>query len=186
MENEEPLIDSAMDRDEALAGIEIPADIEKHLMLVPLLHYGFDNKLHQGQVVIHENLAEDIVAIFSELRAMRYQIEKLIPIVVYGWDDEASMQDNNSSAFNYRPIYGTATLSNHSLGRAIDINTFINPYYMRDGTIIPVGATYNPKDPHAITASSPIVTFFKSRGWHWGGDEWDDRTDWQHFAKTDM
>lgn len=42
---------------------------------------------------------------------------------------KTSMEDNNSSAFNYRPIEGTDRPSKHALGTAIDINTLYNPYY---------------------------------------------------------
>ena len=46
----------------------------------------------------------------------------------YDADDEASMSDNNSSAFNFRFISHTTTISKHGLGMAVDINTLYNPY----------------------------------------------------------
>jgi peptidoglycan L-alanyl-D-glutamate endopeptidase CwlK len=142
MISQTPIIDSNYSRSEALEGLEIPSDVEQSLVVIPILHYGFDARVHQGQLVIHEALAEEVSSIFTNLLEDQYPIEKILPVVAYHWDDEASMQDNNSSAFNYRAIFGTTTLSNHSLGRAIDINPWFNPYYTRDGTIIPVGSHY--------------------------------------------
>lgn len=46
----------------------------------------------------------------------------------YDADDEASMSDNNSSAFNFRFISHTTKISKHGLGMAVDINTLYNPY----------------------------------------------------------
>jgi hypothetical protein len=147
------------------------------LSLISVRYLSFDGALHEGQVVIHESLADDVHAAFEELLVYGFPIAKAIPIVRYDWDDEASMQDNNSSGFNYRAIAGTARLSNHAFGRALDINTFLNPY-VRGEYVAPKGASYDPTRPGAIAPGIALV--FKSRGWAWGGD-WTDRKDWQHF-----
>jgi hypothetical protein len=175
----QPIIDSAMSFEEAIAGTGAPDEVRRALSLIAVRYLSFDGALHEGQIVVHESLAADIRIAFGELRARSFPIAKAIPIVHYDWDDEASMQDNNSSAFNYRPIAGTDRLSNHALGRALDINTFLNPY-VRGEIVAPKGATYDPAHPGAVTPE--IAAIFKSRGWRWGGD-WTDRKDWQHFEK---
>ena len=48
-------------------------------------------------------------------------------------DDEASMEANNTPAFNYRTVEGRDELSKHALGMAIDINPLMNPYVREDG-----------------------------------------------------
>jgi hypothetical protein len=92
------------------------------------------------------------------------------------------MDDNNTSAFNYRNVANTNRLSNHSYGRAIDFNPFTNPAVYSDGKISPQGAKYNKNKPGTLTQESELVKFFKSKGWQWGGD-WNSLKDYQHFDK---
>ena len=181
MSDDTPIIDSAMSFEEAIAGITIPAEILENLALVDVQYVSFDGLLHQGQLIIHKELAEDVKERFAELLALHFPIQKIIPIVQYGWDDIASMEDNNSSGFNYRVILGTDRLSNHSYGRAIDINTSTNPYNAIDGSILPKGAVYDVTEPGTFVADSSAVGVFTSYGWTWGGS-WTE-PDWQHFEK---
>jgi peptidoglycan L-alanyl-D-glutamate endopeptidase CwlK len=97
------------------------------------------------------------------------------------WDDELSMEANNTSAFNYREITGGGRLSNHAYGRAIDINTFQNPY-IKNGIVLPHGAKYDPSVAGTLTADHPIVRAFLQLGWVWGGN-WTSPKDYQHFEK---
>ena len=145
-------------------------------------YLSFDGKEHQGQLVVDSRVVGDIEKIFLNLLVIRFPIEKIIPITKYAWDDEASMQDNNTSAFNYRKIMGTDRLSNHSLGLAVDINPLYNPYYAYDGNVYPSKATYDSKVPGTITAGSEIVALFTSLGWTWLGER-EDHKDYQHFEK---
>lgn len=168
--------------EEALHGLEIPEEIRNDLVLIDLPYISFVGTEEIGQLVVHQDLESDLKAIFAELVALRFPIEKMIPIVAYDWDDERSMQDNNTSAFNYRLIIGTGEISNHSWGRAIDINPRLNPYHARDGNVYPYGAVLNPSVPGTITADSPVIPLFTSRGWVWGGT-WKGREDYQHFQK---
>lgn len=132
---------------------------------------------------MHSDIALNLKEIFNELLELKFPIEKVIPLVKYNWSDDKSMEDNNSSAFNYRVIYGTDRLSNHSYGRAIDINPKLNPYIPVDGNTFPKGATYNPNIPGTIIDNSEIIKAFISRGFEWGGN-WTSLKDWQHFEKT--
>ncbi len=170
-----------MSLDEALAGKEVPSEIRESLVLLALPYLSFTGEVCEGHLVVHESVADETREVFNTLFAKRFPIEKMVPVVAYGWDDDASMADNNTSAFNYRLIYGTDRLSNHSYGRAIDINPLQNPYVRRDGVVVPTGAVYDTNVPGTVTAE--IADLFRSRGWVWGGD-WTDRKDWQHFEKT--
>ena len=173
-----PIIDSAITLDEALFGLEIPTEIKNALTIIEVQYISFDELLHQGQIVLHKDLAQDIIEIFKKLHEARFPIQHAIPIAAYNWDDEASMQANNTSAFNYRIIYGTDRLSNHSYGRAIDINPLFNPYTAIDGSVQPLGATYDPSKPGTIRYGDLVVSAFEARGWHWLAEQ-----DWQHFDK---
>ncbi len=169
-----------MTLDETLAGKEIPEDIKKDLLLVTIPYLSFDNAVQQGHLVVHANVAEEVQNIFKKLSEIRFPIARIIPTHVYEWDDNASMAANNTSAFNYRVIFGTNRLSNHSYGRAIDINPMQNPYTQHNGVIVPSGARHDPTQQGTITVE--IASLFKSFGWQWGGD-WQERKDWQHFEK---
>jgi len=120
--------------------------------------------------------------IFGDLLKQEFPIDKMIPIAAYNWDDEASMQDNNTSAFNYRSIIATDTLSKHSFGRALDINPKLNPYYAYDGEVYPKGARYDSALPGTLVDGSSAVRTFTERGWQWLGSR-ERHQDYQHFEK---
>jgi peptidoglycan LD-endopeptidase CwlK len=171
-----------MNLEEALKGLEVPDEIREELVVITVPYISFEGTSNEGQVVAHKKVLEELKEIFSELHALGFPIHRITPISAYGWDDEASMAANNTSAFNYRLIYGTQELSNHARGLAVDINPLINPYTARDLSIHPEGAEYIPARPGTFTAESAAVNAFLSRGWKWGGD-WPVK-DWHHFYKV--
>lgn len=178
----ELIIDSDMSFKEAIEGTNAPKDVIDNLVLLNVKYYSFDNIIHQGQLIIHKEVESDIKEIFDLILKIKFPIKKVIPIVKYGWDDDSSMADNNSSAFCYRFVAGTKRLSNHALGRAIDINPFNNPVLHEKGKIEPEGALYKPELPGTFTSKNPIVQEFIKRGWRWGGD-FNSFKDYHHFDK---
>lgn len=184
-----PVIDSAMTEREAFDGLDpkCPDEIRKRQRLITVKYYSTDGQVHQGQLVLDAELVGDIKRVFALALKERFPIHSVIPISDRRfrkegrWDDELSMEANNTSSFNYREITGGGRLSNHAYGRAVDINTFLNPYIKGD-LILPRGATYNPRVAGTFTAESPIVREFLRLGWMWGGN-WSDRKDYQHFEK---
>ncbi len=179
---EKIIIDSDTTFEEAVSGKDIPPDIKDSLGIIDIIHWSFDNRPHQGQLIVHKKLIDEVGRIFAFLKDRKFPIAKIIPVSKYDWSDEKSMEDNNSSAFNYRFIYMTNELSNHSYGRAIDINPFFNPYVARDYSIHPRGARYLPEKPGTIFDGGPVVEIFDKYGWQWGG-RYKDRKDWHHFEK---
>ena len=91
------------------------------------------------------------------------------------------MEDNNTSAYNYRFIENTTKLSNHSYGMAIDINPKYNPMIIKNKTY-PTNGEYSEKNIGTINKNSELVKIFKKRGWKWGGD-YKSLKDFQHFEK---
>lgn len=160
-----------------------PQKILDHQTLLTVEFYSFDKKIHQGQILLAKDLRDDIEQLFSLILKEKFPIQSVIPMghPLFHWDDELAMQANNTSAFNYRYISGTSQLSNHALGRAIDINPLQNPF-IKGEIVQPKNAVYDVKTPGTIVANSFIVQFLKDRGWDWGGD-WNDRKDYQHFEK---
>ncbi len=182
-ENKENIIiDSDMTFEQALSGTKAPEEIIDSLILLDVEYYSFDNKLHKGQLVINKYVRDDITAIFQLMKDIKFPVNKVVPIVKYNWSDDASMSDNNTSAFCYRFVAGTERLSNHSFGRAIDINPYLNPVIYESGKISPDGAKYEPKKPGTFYEDHPIVKEFKKRGWRWGGD-FKSFKDYHHFDK---
>ena len=180
-----PIVDSALTFENAIAGTSAPQAVIDTLVLVDVEYLSFDGLLHRGQIVVHTAAAADVCAVFQELRERSFPIEKVIPVVAYDWDDEASMADNNSSAFNYRRILETDRLSNHSFGLALDINPRLNPFISRSKKIYPKGAVYDPNVPGTFRAGDDAVRAFVNRGWYWGG-AWQSVVDWQHFERTSL
>lgn len=176
------IIDSAVDFAGAVAGSAAPREILQELRLVDVRYRGFDGLSHAGQLVIRSELAAEIAELFALLADWEFPIRRVVPIVRYGWSDEASMAADNSSAFNYRLIAGTERLSRHAAGRAVDINPFENPAVTPDGRIRPAGALYRPGMPGTFVGGDPVVLAFTERGWRWGGD-FEHLRDYHHFEK---
>lgn len=161
-----------------------------NLRYLRVLHMGFDGKTHIGELIVNQAVEEDILEIMTELYQNAYPIEKMVLIDNYSAEDEPSMSDNNSSAFNYRVISGTNKLSKHSLGLAIDLNPRYNPY-VRTGEngkaiVEPAnGAAYTDRTvdfPYKIDENDLSYQLFTEHGFTWGGS-FHSLKDYQHFEK---
>ncbi len=93
---------------------------------------------------------------------------------------------NITGSFNCREVTDQpGILSQHSFGRAIDINPFINPY-VKGNLIIPTNSKkhisrFQP-EKGKIIPNTFVVHIFEKYGWDWGGN-WYDILDYQHFEK---
>ena len=155
------------------------------LRLIDLDYLGFDGSTHRGQLVVNEDVVDEVIAIFGDLKRLRYPIETMRTVDHYpGADDELSMRDNNTSAFNCRALGDGWSL--HAYGRAIDINPLINPYIDSTGDLQPTtAARYLDRgrdDLGLLHDGDAAVQAFTSRGWRWGGD-WSNPIDYQHFER---
>ena len=158
------------------------------LRLITVTCVDFDQKPYLGQMILHKNLADEVLEIFQEIYDARFPIQRMRLIDEYGADDTLSMEDNNTSAFNYRLVEGSANLSKHAYGYALDINPVQNPYILRGRDYVSPGEgrAYTDRTdirPGMITDGDVVHRAFKSRGWTWGGD-WINTIDYQHFQKT--
>jgi len=150
-------------------------------------YLGFDGKVHRGDLIVAEDLAAEVIETFEQLLQLLYPIEKIRTVDNYpAADDELSMEDNNTSAFNCRDIPGTGRWSQHAFGRAIDVNPRLNPYIDRTGAFQPKNAApyldRSRTDPGLLHAEDPVVRAFTDRGWRWGG-YWRTPIDYQHFER---
>ena len=185
-----PIIDSNMTLEQAFEGIskDCPLYIRNRQQLISVKYYSFDNEIHQGQLVIDRDLVNDIEFAFQEALKEKYPINSVIPISYLSfrkdgkWDDNLSMEANNTSCFNYREITGSRSLSLHARGRAIDINPVQNPY-INGNVKLPFNSEYNITAKGTLTRENIIVRTLLSRGWVWGGD-WASPKDYQHLEKV--
>jgi D-alanyl-D-alanine carboxypeptidase len=155
------------------------------LRLVNVSYWDFAGKPQTGSLVVHGFWAPSMVSVFSKLFAAKFPIERMVPIEAYGGDDDKSVLDNNTSAFNCRTVAGTSRYSRHSYGLAIDINPVQNPYVRSNGTVMdPNARKYidrSRNEPGMIKRGDVVVTAFSDIGWKWGG-QWNRTKDYQHFS----
>lgn len=162
------------------------------LSYLKMLYYGFDGNTYVGEMIVNRKIESDVLQIFKTLYENQYPIEKMVLIDDYNADDLLSMEDNNTSAFNYRTISGSDKLSNHSYGMAIDLNPKYNPYVKTasDGSVLcqPEGgreyADRSKNFAHKIDENDLAYRLFTEAGFTWGGS-WNSVKDYQHFEKED-
>ncbi len=153
------------------------------LRLITMNHWGFDGEVHRGELVVHADVADDIVTTFGEMYAARFPILRMERIEVYDGDDDASMAADNTSAFNCREITGGGAMSLHSWGIAVDINPLENPYVRGDVVEPPAGQAFLDRTnvrQGMIVAGDAVTQAFAAVGFTWGGD-WTRLKDYQHF-----
>ena len=175
------------------------------LAYLQLDHLTFDGTA-RGELVVAAALAPRTAWLFRRLWRLGFPVRQLRLVDDFAASDEASMAADNSSAFNFRVIAGTDQLSQHALGRAIDLNPVENPWRklasLRPGPrpvgepvgrpvppfigrIVPdAGKAFADRDllrPGMIVRPGPVVAVFDELGWEWGGD-WRHAFDDHHIA----
>ena len=146
------------------------------LAYLEIAHVTFDGGVARGELVVAAALASRAVELFRRLYQLGFPIRQMKLVDDYDASDDASMAADNSSAFNYRVIAGTDLLSQHALGRAIDINPVENPWRKPDRIIPAAGEAFADRRnvrPGMIVRPGPVVAVLDELGWEWGGD-------WRH------
>ena len=157
------------------------------LRYLHVLHKDIDGVEHEGEMIVNVHIADDVLEIMKELYENDYPIEKIRLVDEYGADDELSMEDNNTSSFNFRFVPRTKKISKHGRGLAVDINPLYNPYITKSDSglrVEPVNAgDYADRDKdfdYKIEKGDLCYDLFISHGFEWGG-EWKNSKDYQHF-----
>jgi hypothetical protein len=166
------------------------------LRIVRFSYVGFDGRQHSdGEIMVMAAAAEHVQAIFDTLLQRRFAIAGAKLMNRYQGDDQASMRDNNTSAFNDRAVTGNSAPSLHAYGLAIDLNPVQNPFlqFGEDGkaTFSPeAGSRYanrlqqRPGKTARKGMAEDVVALFSENGFViWGGD-WDAPIDYQHFQTS--
>jgi hypothetical protein len=159
--------------------------VELRLLLVD--YWGFDRRVHRGELIVHRDHARRMLGVFGRLFTARYPIQRLRPVDAFRADDDRSMAANNTSGFNCRRVSGSSSWSEHAFGRAIDLNPLRNPYVTRGGRVSPpAGRPFANRALRAagmIHGGDTVVRAFAAAGWRWGGS-WPGSRDYQHLSST--
>jgi hypothetical protein len=164
------------------AGCPVPLS---QLRLLTLSHYGFDGRVHTGQLVVNADVAAPVVGVFRRLFALRYPIRRMRLVDEYGADDFRSIEADNTSAFNCRAATGSGRWSEHAYGHAIDLNPLENPYVSGGRTSHPASVPYLDRARRRRGMVTPaVVEAFAAIGWGWGGNWAGSVKDYQHFSAS--
>lgn len=121
-----------------------------------------------GSFTINAAIAEDVVALFTEI-----------------FNDPEQFPMHSIGGYGWR---GDSATGEHNCGTAIDISPDEN-YQVRDGNAM-VGSHWTPgEDPYSIPEDGSVVRIFEKYGWSWGGNAWCghadptvDYHDYMHFS----
>ncbi len=162
---------------------ECPVSLEE-LAYITLTHWGFDGRIHTGELIVNAAHAEAIVDVFAQLHEARFPIEEMRVIRIDELDAPPTGDGNVTTSFVCRPAVGSTSWSMHSYGLAIDINPFHNPYLKGDLVLPELASYYLDREmglPGMIVEGDVAVTAFDEIGWFWGG-RWNSLFDWMHFS----
>lgn len=189
----------------------IPADIKKQMIgtvwhkdcpvaldeldYLQLPYWGFDDKPHMGEMIVHQIVAKEVVDIFEKLYRAHFPIEKMVLPGTFLHNNSLSglpLGDlnsvaNNTSGFFCRPDgQSPHQYSPHSFGLAIDINPLYNPGIIDGGKAEPaLGVKYLNRDLKVkgmIKEDDLVTTTFYAYGWKWGA-YFSQGVDYMHFQK---
>lgn len=152
------------------------------LRWVLLPFWGFDGEVHTGELLLHADAVDAVVAGFALLHERRFPIEEMRIVEVSELDAAPTGDGNNTTALVCRPSRGSGAWSEHAKGRAVDINPFHNPYVKGDVVLPELATAYVDRTnmrPGMLTVDE--VAGFTGVGWGWGG-LWRSLTDPMHLS----
>jgi hypothetical protein len=163
----------------------------RDLRAVDVSYRNFEGEVRTGPLIVHEDVAQDILWVFHRLFRAGFPIKHIVlppkwrpPKPADYWDRRPT---SPTAAFNCRPATGSTTLSQHSYGWASDINPLQNPYVRSDGTTLRhIAKPYRDRSLHRkgmIHDGDIVVRSFAKIGWEWGG-HWHTLKDYMHFSLT--
>ena len=161
------------------------------LRLLTVTHWGFDGRPHEGQLVVHRDVAAPLATVFRKLYRLRFPIRHMRLDDMYGPRRARPADGDITGSFRCRQAVpspctgGTASgrWSNHAYGYAVDLNPVENPYVGCGMTRDPTSLRHVDRSPLRKGMVTPaVVRAFRSIGWGWGGDWTGDTKDYMHFS----
>ncbi|HIP41634.1 MAG TPA: M15 family peptidase [Campylobacterales bacterium] len=162
-----------------------------NLRYLRLTYMTFQGENRIGELIVHQDIADDVVNLMKELYEIDYPINQMKLVSDFKGNDWQSIEADNTSAFNCRSATGSKKWSKHAYGKAIDINPIENPYISRKGYISHKASLKYRKRVHkndsfedraVLLKNDEATKIFKRYGFSWGGD-WRSVKDYQHFSK---
>lgn len=144
----------------------------------------YQGTARDGSLIMHRSLAVPTQRAFATLYRWRFPIMVMQPAAVNmpGLTDKSVL----TSGYECRYVAGTTTWSQHSYGRAIDVNPQQNP--MIRGTYLdpPHSGTWLARQHYwpGMVHAAGAVRAFTDNGFAWGG-RWTSLKDYMHFSTTD-
>jgi hypothetical protein len=113
------------------------------LRIVQVNYWDYRGYRRRGELVASTDAAGPMAAALAEMFRRYLPIRAMYRVDRFGWssrshggNDYASMAAGNTSAFNCRDVTGRPGIrSPHSWGRALDVNTWENPYRSAKGIV---------------------------------------------------
>ena len=161
------------------------------LRVLTVDHWGFDGRVHAGQLVVNEDAAASLERVFGRLYKLRFPIRHMRLTDAYGPSQPAD--GDISGAFECRQAVpspcsggtGTGSWSQHAYGEAIDLNPVENPYVGCGRTRKRSSLRYLDRSRLRRGMVTPaVVQAFRSIGWGWGGAWTGSTKDYMHFSAT--
>ena len=161
------------------------------LRLLTLSYWGFDHRIHDGQLIVNAKVAPSVVRAFRQLYVMRFPLHHMALDDEYGPSRLQPADGDISYSLSCRQAVpspcsggtGTGTWSMHAYGEAVDINPVENPYVgcgmTRDKTAL---AYLDRSRVRRGMVTPAVLRAFGSVGWGWGGSWSGSTKDYMHFS----
>jgi len=165
------------------------------LRVLTVTYWGFDDRVHTGQLVVNADVAAPLARVFHRFYELRFPIRHMRLADMYGPRRSRPADPDVSAAFACRQAVaspcssrtrrGNGHWSEHAYGHAVDLNPVENPYVGCGMSRDPVGRRYLDRSRLRRGMVTPaVVAAFRSIGWGWGG-EWSGSTqDYMHFSAS--
>ena len=146
------------------------------LRLLRINYWDYRGYRHRGELVAHADAMPNMRGALTAMYQQQLPIRSMYRVDRFGWsrrlqgaDDYRSMAAGNTSAFNCRSVVGRPGVrSPHAYGRALDLNTWENPYHSSHGWT-PNG--WWPRRSHPRVAwrsrQHPVVRIMLDHGFRW-------------------
>lgn len=156
------------------------------LRLLRINYWDYSGYRRRGEIVAAASVVRQMAGALRDMYRARLPIRSMYRVDRFGWsrrlqgaDDYRSMAAGNTSAFNCRWVVGRPGVrSPHSYGRALDINTWENPFRASHGWT-PTGwwAGRSHRRVAWRSRAHRVVRIMRSHGLRWTYG----RSDSQHF-----
>ncbi len=78
-----------------------------NLSFLTLSYWGFDHKIHTGQLIVNKKIGIETVNLFHELFLQQFPIERMEPLYTFKGNNNAAMAANNTYGFDCRATFST-------------------------------------------------------------------------------